>query len=176
MKIIQFEVMKNWPTIFLFHPSQHAPTHVGSVWGQRTTNASTANPAGCFTTTSVWVSAVFQRPCAGFPNDGPELFLIIVYPVGGFFVDIDECGTELARCPSNTYCHNTDGSYECRGMLVCVSDDFFERCPLVIYFFCVCSGCDQACVGCMGSGPARCKKCARGYRLKGAKCLGEDGC
>lgn len=24
----------------------------------------------------------------------------------------------------------------------------------------------------MGSGPARCKKCARGYRLKGAKCLG----
>lgn len=33
-------------------------------------------------------------------------------------------------------------------------------------------GCDQACVGCMGSGPARCKKCARGYRLKGAKCLG----
>lgn len=32
-------------------------------------------------------------------------------------LDIDECGTELARCPSNTYCHNTDGSYECRGML-----------------------------------------------------------
>lgn len=31
-------------------------------------------------------------------------------------VDIDECGTELARCPSNTYCHNIDGSYECRGM------------------------------------------------------------
>lgn len=66
-------------------------------------------------------------------------------------VDIDECGTELARCPSNTYCHNTDGSYECRG-------------------------CDQACVGCMGSGPARCKKCARGYRLKGAKCLDIDEC
>ncbi|KAK2851604.1 hypothetical protein Q5P01_007880 [Channa striata] len=66
-------------------------------------------------------------------------------------VDIDECGTELARCPSNTYCHNTDGSYECRG-------------------------CDQACVGCMGSGPARCKKCARGYRLKGAKCLDVDEC
>ncbi|XP_042264269.1 protein disulfide isomerase Creld1 [Thunnus albacares] len=66
-------------------------------------------------------------------------------------VDIDECGTELARCPSNTYCHNTDGSYECRG-------------------------CDQACVGCMGSGPARCKKCARGYRLKGSKCLDVDEC
>lgn len=37
-----------------------------------------------------------------------------------------------------------------------------------------CPGCDQACVGCMGSGPARCKKCARGYRLKGAKCLGKQ--
>lgn len=29
--------------------------------------------------------------------------------------DVDECGTELARCSSNTYCFNTDGSYECRG-------------------------------------------------------------
>ncbi|TNN48263.1 Cysteine-rich with EGF-like domain protein 1 [Liparis tanakae] len=58
--------------------------------------------------------------------------------------DIDECGTELARCAANTFCHNTEGSYECRG-------------------------CDQACVGCMGSGPARCKKCARGYKLRGAK-------
>lgn len=36
-------------------------------------------------------------------------------------LDIDECGTELARCPSNTYCHNTDGSYECRGMPPCVT-------------------------------------------------------
>lgn len=55
---------------------------------------------------------------------GPELF---------FVVDIDECGTELARCPSNTYCHNTDGSYECRGRLVCVSDGFIVigRCPFV---------------------------------------------
>ncbi|XP_017324320.1 protein disulfide isomerase Creld1 [Ictalurus punctatus] len=66
-------------------------------------------------------------------------------------VDVDECGTELARCSSNTYCFNTDGSYECRG-------------------------CDQACVGCMGSGPARCKKCSRGYRLTGAKCLDVNEC
>lgn len=29
--------------------------------------------------------------------------------------DVDECGTELAKCASNTYCFNTDGSYECRG-------------------------------------------------------------
>ncbi|TSL97263.1 Cysteine-rich with EGF-like domain protein 1 [Bagarius yarrelli] len=65
--------------------------------------------------------------------------------------DVDECGTELARCSTNTYCFNTDGSYECRG-------------------------CDQACVGCMGSGPARCRKCARGYRLNGAKCLDVDEC
>lgn len=28
-------------------------------------------------------------------------------------------------------------------------------------------------MGCMGSGPARCKKCSRGYSLKGAKCLGK---
>ncbi|XP_062398175.1 protein disulfide isomerase Creld1 isoform X1 [Sardina pilchardus] len=66
-------------------------------------------------------------------------------------IDVDECGTELARCPSNTYCFNTDGSYECRG-------------------------CDQSCVGCMGSGPARCKKCSRGYKLHGAKCLDVDEC
>ncbi|XP_066553720.1 protein disulfide isomerase Creld1 isoform X2 [Amia ocellicauda] len=66
-------------------------------------------------------------------------------------VDIDECGTELGRCPSNTYCFNTDGSYDCRG-------------------------CDRACVGCMGAGPARCKKCARGYRQSGAKCLDVDEC
>ncbi|KAA0713610.1 Cysteine-rich with EGF-like domain protein 1 [Triplophysa tibetana] len=65
--------------------------------------------------------------------------------------DVDECGTELAKCPSNTYCFNTDGSYECRG-------------------------CDQACVGCMGSGPARCKKCSRGFRLIGPKCLDIDEC
>lgn len=52
----------------LFHPWQHATTHVGSVRGQRTTNVSTANLAGCFMTTSVWVSAVFHRPCAGFPT------------------------------------------------------------------------------------------------------------
>lgn len=34
------------------------------------------------------------------------------------------------------------------------------------------SVCDRACVGCMGSGLARCKKCATGYRLTGVKCLG----
>lgn len=68
--------MKNWLAIFLFHSSQHATTHVGSVRGQMTTNASTANPAGCFTTTSVSVSAAFHRPCAGFPIgfDGPGFF------------------------------------------------------------------------------------------------------
>lgn len=30
----------------------------------------------------------------------------------------------------------------------------------------------MACVGCMGGGPARCKKCAPGYTLTGSKCLG----
>ncbi|XP_076012869.1 protein disulfide isomerase CRELD1 isoform X2 [Genypterus blacodes] len=64
---------------------------------------------------------------------------------------IDECGTELASCPQSTYCFNKEGSYECKG-------------------------CDLSCVGCMGSGPARCRKCANGYRLTGAKCLDIDEC
>ncbi|XP_046871177.1 protein disulfide isomerase Creld1 [Hypomesus transpacificus] len=66
-------------------------------------------------------------------------------------VDVDECGTELERCPTNTYCLNTQGTYECRG-------------------------CDPACVGCMGGGSARCRSCASGYRLTGAKCLDIDEC
>ncbi|KAF4093534.1 hypothetical protein AMELA_G00003030 [Ameiurus melas] len=66
-------------------------------------------------------------------------------------VDTDECGTELAKCPANTYCINTHSSYECRS-------------------------CDRACVGCMGSGPARCKKCAPGYRSTDLKCLDIDEC
>ncbi|XP_052425357.1 protein disulfide isomerase CRELD1 [Carassius gibelio] len=61
-------------------------------------------------------------------------------------VDIDECGTDLDLCPDNTYCSNTHGSYECKG-------------------------CDQACVGCMGAGPARCRKCAAGYRSSGMRCI-----
>ncbi|XP_029907482.1 cysteine-rich with EGF-like domain protein 1 [Myripristis murdjan] len=66
-------------------------------------------------------------------------------------VDIDECGTELGMCTPNSYCFNIEGSYECRD-------------------------CDRACVGCMGSGPARCRKCAPGYRQTGAKCLDVDEC
>ncbi|XP_017290981.1 protein disulfide isomerase CRELD1 [Kryptolebias marmoratus] len=66
-------------------------------------------------------------------------------------VDIDECGTDLGNCLTNSYCLNTQGSFECRG-------------------------CDVACEGCMGSGPARCRKCAPGYRLTGSKCLDVDEC
>ncbi|XP_053172376.1 protein disulfide isomerase Creld1 [Scomber japonicus] len=66
-------------------------------------------------------------------------------------VDIDECGTELAKCPTSSYCFNTEGSFECRD-------------------------CDPACVGCMGNGPVRCRKCAPGYRLTGSKCLDVDEC
>ncbi|XP_063766575.1 protein disulfide isomerase Creld1 isoform X1 [Eleginops maclovinus] len=66
-------------------------------------------------------------------------------------VDIDECGTELGTCPTNRYCFNTEGLFECRD-------------------------CDSACVGCMGSGPARCRKCASGYTLTGSKCLDIDEC
>ncbi|KAG5275002.1 hypothetical protein AALO_G00142490 [Alosa alosa] len=66
-------------------------------------------------------------------------------------VDVDECDTKLTGCPSNTYCFNTEGSFECRG-------------------------CDPACAACMGSGPARCKKCANGYTMTGAKCVDVDEC
>ncbi|KAK3536786.1 hypothetical protein QTP86_025096 [Hemibagrus guttatus] len=66
-------------------------------------------------------------------------------------VDFDECGTDLAKCPANTYCINTHSSYVCRS-------------------------CDRACVGCMGSGPTRCKKCAPGYRSADLKCLDIDEC
>ncbi|XP_075893276.1 protein disulfide isomerase CRELD1-like isoform X2 [Nelusetta ayraudi] len=50
-----------------------------------------------------------------------------------------------------SYCLNTEGSFKCRD-------------------------CDQACVGCMGSGAARCRKCAPGYTFMGSKCLDVDEC
>uniref|UniRef100_A0A8C4K431 Cysteine rich with EGF like domains 1 n=1 Tax=Dromaius novaehollandiae TaxID=8790 RepID=A0A8C4K431_DRONO len=36
--------------------------------------------------------------------------------------------------------------------------------------------CSTACIGCMGAGPARCKKCNKGYWRDGAKCLDVDEC
>ncbi|XP_016122973.1 cysteine-rich with EGF-like domain protein 1 [Sinocyclocheilus grahami] len=36
--------------------------------------------------------------------------------------------------------------------------------------------CDKACVGCMGGGPARCRKCASGYRSSGMRCIDIDEC
>lgn len=36
------------------------------------------------------------------------------------------------------------------------------------------SDCSKACLGCMGAGPGRCKKCSRGYQQVGSKCLGES--
>ncbi|XP_025020634.1 cysteine-rich with EGF-like domain protein 1 isoform X2 [Python bivittatus] len=66
-------------------------------------------------------------------------------------IDIDECGTEMAHCRSNQFCVNTEGSYECWD-------------------------CAKACIGCMGAGPSRCKKCNKGYRRDGVKCLDVDEC
>lgn len=34
--------------------------------------------------------------------------------------------------------------------------------------------CAKACLGCMGAGPGRCKKCSPGYQQVGSKCLGES--
>uniref|UniRef100_A0A481CCD6 protein disulfide-isomerase n=1 Tax=Sus scrofa TaxID=9823 RepID=A0A481CCD6_PIG len=66
-------------------------------------------------------------------------------------VDIDECGTERASCGADQFCVNTEGSYECRD-------------------------CAKACLGCMGAGPGRCKKCSPGYQQVGSKCLDVDEC
>ncbi|KAK0154045.1 Cysteine-rich with EGF-like domain protein 1 [Merluccius polli] len=107
---------------------------------------------------SAW-PAVAQRPscpdgcsaCAGQDNDRCLACTAGWTLHGNTCIDIDECGTELAKCPPSSYCSNTKGSYKCRD-------------------------CDQSCVGCMGSGAARCRKCATGYRLTGAKCLDVDEC
>ncbi|KAM5313291.1 protein disulfide isomerase CRELD1 isoform 1-T1 [Glossophaga mutica] len=66
-------------------------------------------------------------------------------------IDIDECGTERANCGGDQFCVNTEGSYECRD-------------------------CAKACLGCMGAGPGRCKKCSPGYQQVGSKCLDVDEC
>ncbi|EQB76957.1 hypothetical protein CB1_000105016 [Camelus ferus] len=66
-------------------------------------------------------------------------------------VDIDECGTERASCGPDQFCVNTEGSYECRD-------------------------CAKACLGCMGAGPGRCKRCSPGYQQVGSKCLDVDEC
>ncbi|XP_004835372.1 cysteine-rich with EGF-like domain protein 1 isoform X2 [Heterocephalus glaber] len=66
-------------------------------------------------------------------------------------VDIDECGTERANCRANQFCVNMEGAYECRD-------------------------CARACLGCMGAGPGRCKKCSPGYQQVGSKCLDVDEC
>ncbi|XP_037535778.1 protein disulfide isomerase CRELD1 [Nematolebias whitei] len=82
-------------------------------------------------------------------------------------LDIDECGIELGNCLENSYCLNTQGSFECR-------DE--DECDVSLKKVNGLPGCDVACVGCMGSGPARCRKCAPGYRLTGPKCLDIDEC
>ncbi|RWS13297.1 cysteine-rich with EGF-like domain protein 2 [Dinothrombium tinctorium] len=62
-------------------------------------------------------------------------------------LDIDEC-VELGYnpCKRNTFCVNTEGSYEC-----------FQ--------------CDKACDGCNGDGPDNCKKCAVGFVKKDNICV-----
>ncbi|XP_010898946.2 protein disulfide isomerase Creld1 isoform X1 [Esox lucius] len=111
--------------------------------------------AGLFSTLSQ-VALVRGCPDSCEECSGPQNDLCLVCQTGWTLhdnecVDIDECGTELGPCPPNMYCFNTEGNYQCRG-------------------------CDKACVGCMGTGPARCRKCATGYRLTGAKCLDVDEC
>lgn len=88
---------------------QRATTPARSALDRRTTNAWTARADGCSMTTSVLVSCLLHGFTAAARSVCCLADLVCL-------LDIDECGTELARCPSNTYCHNTDGSYECKGM------------------------------------------------------------
>ncbi|XP_066899589.1 protein disulfide isomerase CRELD1 isoform X4 [Kogia breviceps] len=94
-------------------------------------------------------------------QEAPDLFqwlcsdsLKLCCPSGTFgpsCLHIDECGTERASCGADQFCVNTEGSYECRD-------------------------CAKACLGCMGAGPGRCKKCSPGYQQVGSKCLDVDEC
>lgn len=121
----------------------------------------------------------------------------------GLSVDIDECGTERANCGADQFCVNTEGSYECRGECpllqrrgcgkggrscstpvprlfpanVCI---LWHQNPLdlgtALNLLSPLSSpdCAKACLGCMGAGPGRCKKCSHGYQQVGSKCLGES--
>ncbi|KAF0034887.1 hypothetical protein F2P81_012645 [Scophthalmus maximus] len=68
-------------------------------------------------------------------------------------VDIDECGTELGNCPHNSYCFNTEGSYECRDIDEC-SDRVLA-----------CHGLDEICTNTDGS--FRCDCAERFFRKDG---------
>ena len=42
-----------------------------------------------------------------------------IISLSNFFVsDIDECEDEIAKCKDGTYCHNTPGSYDCKGTYI----------------------------------------------------------
>ncbi|XP_017491362.1 PREDICTED: cysteine-rich with EGF-like domain protein 2, partial [Rhagoletis zephyria] len=62
--------------------------------------------------------------------------------------DIDECDPETGThtCSRNTFCINTEGSYQC-----------YE--------------CDNACDSCIGDGPDACIKCAKGHKLQNGVCV-----
>ncbi|XP_029989325.1 cysteine-rich with EGF-like domain protein 1 [Sphaeramia orbicularis] len=105
----------------------------------------------CFLAVQVYSCPETCRKCSGPGNDHCEECKGGWILHNGTCVDIDECGTELDKCPPSSFCVNTEGSFKCKD-------------------------CDPACVGCMGSGPARCRKCADGYRVTGSKCLDIDEC
>ncbi|KAG7244598.1 hypothetical protein INR49_029617 [Caranx melampygus] len=69
--------------------------------------------------------------------------------------DIDECGTELGRCPPSSYCFNTEGSFECRDIDEC-SDRVLA-----------CHGLDEICTNTCGS--FRCD-CAKGFIRRHGVC------
>lgn len=85
----------------------------------------------------------------------------------------------MAHCRANQFCVNTEGSYECRGQVEVGGFHAgwcwlgWEGALVVTPALLPMADCSTACIGCMGAGPARCKKCNKGYWRDGAKCLGE---
>ena len=137
-----------------------------------------------------------SNPCLNFPIS--ELGIGIPHLVH-LSTDIDECGTERANCGADQFCVNTEGSYECRGKCPPLQKRGHGKCrscstPVLpqtsafsgprillglgasISLLSLLSSpdCAKACLGCMGAGPGRCKKCSPGYQQVGSKCLGES--
>ncbi|KAJ8301451.1 hypothetical protein KUTeg_020438 [Tegillarca granosa] len=102
----------------------------------------------------------------------------------GECIDVDECTREKLDCGHNTYCVNTEGSYDCRACddgcdtctgpgpdkcIECRADHYLDEDK-------ICKKCDDACWGCTGPTTEDCKTCKSGYELVDNKCTDIDEC
>lgn len=87
-----------------------APNNAGPVEDRKKTSVCNVYQGSCFMMGCVWV-----RPMSEWSAAVYTCFKRIVSEgVYTMWTDIDECGTELDKCPSDTFCLNTYSSYECR--------------------------------------------------------------